>query len=689
MLSLVCIVSFIQVASDLVCASFSAFIAFVNERKRLFYSLNFLSFAALAFADIYYNYAFRILKLDILLSSEFISVAPLMIFQVAQLFNWYILSKQQNVKIISYLNLPYLLFCAAATIIIAYFFFTTDRISIVSTSEDVLSVVLDILVWFFTIICFGRIKNNSIALMALGCMMIVTASLTMTCLFRFDMYNVEITEWPHIIWTIGALLMAIGHIKSIDDKDFEFYAHNSMHVKCSWWLLFSSLFVFIIGFGFTLFFNGTKGLNKIHYVLWNVPVSLMFTMIISSIFGNRFSYAILSPINSLSQSIESFNVGEQYEIKVNNNIKELKILEKFIEKSFAQISEQLDREIKISAQVAHDIRSPLAALQIGINLLPSNLDESSRILLRDAIQNIRDIANSLDKNNIHKVNEKKQLIQIAVVLDSVISERRLALGKRNIKVNQNYDYESYGYFTEAITATIKRILSNLLNNAYEALNHDGGEININLLENDGFYLIDIIDNGCGISNKNLKFLCRNGFTTKKNGSGLGLYHAKEALAQWGAMLEIFSIQGKGTKIRVKLPIASQPFWFINKLILNRNEKVVCVDDNQSIWQSWQERFKSYGYKNSLVYCSSKENFIEELKKNISATYLIDFEFSGKNYRGYDLVDLLLNNHIQNRIYFVTSYSGKEEVQEYCETNSIKIIPKNYVAKIPIELLDEI
>lgn len=683
MLTLVYITSFIQVFADVVCIAVAGTLAFQCKERKLFYSISCISFVALVLSDIYYNAAFRILKLDILLSGEFISVAPLVIFQIAQLYNWYKLSQQEKVKILSWINLPYLLFCSAATSIIAYFIFTTHRVSIILTFEDVLSIALDMLVWFFAIVCFGRTKSNAIAVMALGCMMIMSASLTMTCVFRFDMNNVETTEWPHVIWAAGAVLMAVGHIKLKKNNNFDFFSQNSLHANCNWWLLMTSLIVFTIYFGFAFLFNSEKS-----YVLWDVPLSLMFTMIITSIFSDRFARFISSPINSFSQSIESFNTGEKYEIKVKNNINEFKILGNFIEKSFISMTEKLEQEVKISAQVAHDIRSPLAALQIGIHLLPSNLEESNRILLRDAVQNIRDIANSLDKSDIHKSHDIKHSTQIAIMLDGVISERRLALSRRDIKLIKNYEYDKYGYFVEIVPSVLKRILTNLINNAYEAMNENGGEINIILMEEETYCLINIVDNGSGIPNNSLKNLFRRGFTTRKEGSGLGLWHAKEMLSHWGATINIVSAEGQGTKVSVKIPMACQPHWFVSKLTLPENEVIVCVDDNQSIFRSWQERLRTSGYKSQLLYCSSKEDFVEKIEhlKNRSVTYLIDFEFSNKNYSGIDLAKLLIKDeNPKNRIFIVTSYSEKKEIQDFCINNSIRIIPKNYVAIIPLEL----
>src|ERR1700722_1205613 len=114
-------IMFIQIVSDVVCLGFSANLIRNNKQQKLFYVLSCISFAFLTFADIYYNYYFRILKTDQHLSGELINVIPLFVFQILQSCNWYILLKQQCVKIFSWFNLPYLLFSAAVSCVMAYF----------------------------------------------------------------------------------------------------------------------------------------------------------------------------------------------------------------------------------------------------------------------------------------------------------------------------------------------------------------------------------------------------------------------------------------------------------------------------------------------------------------------------------------------------------------------------------------
>ncbi|HSW92734.1 MAG TPA: HAMP domain-containing sensor histidine kinase [Gammaproteobacteria bacterium] len=686
------IVSFIQIASDVVCVLASARLAKNNEYHKVFFWISCVAFSILTLDDIYYNYVFRILKSDILLSARLVNMMPFLTFQLLQSFGWYYLLRQQKIKIFSQVNLPYLLFSAIAIFVLIHFFVATSSLSVESFSQgifDILSVSFDMFIWFFTIICLGRSSNRTLALLALSLLMISSSDLTITCLFMVEKDSVAIIQWPHIVWTIGTFLTAIGFMRARNEEKFTFFNSDSIHANCSWWLLMSSLFAFVIGFAFYFFFTGAKKISGIPHAPWDMPISLMLTMIAATLLSNRFSKIMLSQINSFSAAVESFNSGERPEIVINNNINEFRVLGDFIDKSFTRINEQLDSEIKISAQVVHDIRSPLAALEIGIKSLPSSLDESNRLLLRDAVQHIRDITNTLEKNDsFNKPDKNMSSTQLAVLLDNVISDRRLTFN-RSVKINQSYGPESYSYFCTVVPATMKRILINVLNNSYEAIGNSDGIIKVNLIEENGCCIIVINDNGGGFS-VDTASLFKRGFSTKKSGTGLGLYHAREMLAAWGASIELFSNGNEGAEVKIKIPLIPPPAWFVNQLPLTKNEIIVCIDDSVSVYRGWQERFKEFGYNQKLIYCATKEIFLKKLKyfQHKSATYLIDFEFSGKDYQGYDFVNLLKSfSNIKNKIFMVTSHSDESEIQNYCMNNSIQIIPKNFAVKIPFKIIE--
>jgi signal transduction histidine kinase len=72
---------------------------------------------------------------------------------------------------------------------------------------------------------------------------------------------------------------------------------------------------------------------------------------------------------------------------------------------------------------------------------------------------------------------------------------------------------------------------------------------------DGFIVLSVSDNGCGMSKEFVQnSLFRPFQTTKKQGMGIGLYHSKMIVEAHGGRMEVESEEGKGTTMRVLLPI---------------------------------------------------------------------------------------------------------------------------------------
>lgn len=97
------------------------------------------------------------------------------------------------------------------------------------------------------------------------------------------------------------------------------------------------------------------------------------------------------------------------------------------------------------------------------------------------------------------------------------------------------------------------VIENLLKNALDAM-EGKGKIEINISEEPTQVVIDVSDSGKGISKKNLPFVFKPGFTTKKRGWGLGLSLSKRIIAQYhkGELFVKNSEPGKGTTFRIVL-----------------------------------------------------------------------------------------------------------------------------------------
>lgn len=101
---------------------------------------------------------------------------------------------------------------------------------------------------------------------------------------------------------------------------------------------------------------------------------------------------------------------------------------------------------------------------------------------------------------------------------------------------------------------MQTVFSNLILNAIQAI-EDRGKIMIQVLDSDKDTVIEIIDNGHGIEKDNLDHIFEPLFTTKQNGTGLGLASCKAVIENHDGTIDCSSIVNKGTAFTIRLPKA--------------------------------------------------------------------------------------------------------------------------------------
>jgi len=156
---------------------------------------------------------------------------------------------------------------------------------------------------------------------------------------------------------------------------------------------------------------------------------------------------------------------------------------------------------KQARQVAHDIQSPLAALNIVTQDLPE-VEEEKRLLIRSAVQRIEDIANDLSSkrpeaqgvgfkasletqcthaNTYARTHENLNPHLISSIIEKIVSEKRMQYrDKQGINISASQSTESYGLFANINAKEFKRVLSNIINNSVEAMGV-GGSVVVSML----------------------------------------------------------------------------------------------------------------------------------------------------------------------------------------------------------------
>jgi len=347
---------------------------------------------------------------------------------------------------------------------------------------------------------------------------------------------------------------------------------------------------------------------------------------------------------------------------------------------------------KIASQVAHDIRSPLAALN-AIVAMTSQLPESQRIMIRNATQQINDIANNLlshyqtNKKTISE-NSPRHLAElraelISTLLDAIASEKRIQYAKSPSSILLNLANDTHGYFANIVDYDFRRVISNLVNNAMESI-AKAGHITISLHKSGNNLIISIADNGIGMSAEDIKRFTKNQLKSRKRkGHGIGLLSSKEKIESWGGKLILKSTPGEGTTASITLPICQPACWFKADINLIEDTVVVILDDDQSVHDVWRSRFE---HEKIL----SRINLIHFYQPDLILNYdfsiherlyfLCDYELIGSDLSGLDVIEKL---NLNTKSTLVTSRYADLKIRQRCQKMSVRMLPKSYAPYIPI------
>lgn len=207
-----------------------------------------------------------------------------------------------------------------------------------------------------------------------------------------------------------------------------------------------------------------------------------------------------------------------------------------------------------SAQMAHEIRNPLATLSIAISLIKTKLKQQQYELAEERIGLIQSEIQRISHLADHFLSISKPSTPIKGLhsLKTTIQELSLLLESKFAKANVEYKQIC---LTDSLASfdpdQIRQVLLNMLFNALDATPSDG-KIEVLLGENDHLFKIEIVDNGEGIPDDRLQDIFEPFYTTKSKGIGLGLSNSKAIMEAHGGTLEIFPLE-QGTRVLLTLP----------------------------------------------------------------------------------------------------------------------------------------
>jgi len=218
-------------------------------------------------------------------------------------------------------------------------------------------------------------------------------------------------------------------------------------------------------------------------------------------------------------------------------------------------AEKLAAVGEITAKVAHEIKNPLTAIGGFTRSIyrGMNFDDANRKYLEVILQEVERLEGILHdllsfahpsppekmKRNINEIIEKTIL-----VLSGEVDKNKIALDLHLLPDLPEVWYDA---------RQLKQVFLNLFKNSVQAMSK-GGKLRIESQRTDKWVCVSVMDTGMGIPRENMSKLFLPFFTTKSDGSGLGLPVSHQILKDHDGYIDVSSQEGVGTNFMVYLPI---------------------------------------------------------------------------------------------------------------------------------------
>ncbi len=292
--------------------------------------------------------------------------------------------------------------------------------------------------------------------------------------------------------------------------------------------------------------------------------------LVGILLGLYLARKILQPVLILSKGVGRVAAGEvgmEVPVVGHGEIKELSLsfnrmsvkLKELIDK-IKSAQEHLVKTEKLyavgefSAGIAHEIKNPLTPIMMLIR----RVKEEKESLTEKDIDIIEEELNRIDKivteflAFARKDNVEKTDVDINGVLDEVVTITRPNIERSEISL-----VEKYSSFLPDITGThdaLKQVFLNIILNALQAMEGRGGELTIETAVYNGSIQVIIKDTGTGIQEEDIHKVYDPFFTTKKEGTGMGLALTHNIISDHSGIIDIDSTPGKGTLVKVEFPV---------------------------------------------------------------------------------------------------------------------------------------
>jgi signal transduction histidine kinase len=283
--------------------------------------------------------------------------------------------------------------------------------------------------------------------------------------------------------------------------------------------------------------------------------------IISILIGTFMANRLTSPISRVIKNARQIAAGKfDDRIIENSNTREIVELTESINSLATTLGKQEVLRKRLTADVAHELRTPLSCVQSHLEAMIDGIWEPSKERLESCHEEtvrlskmVSDLG-KLAQYDGENVTLKKEYFSLSELLSRLLKNFEKEFQKKQINLVTNIQDQNI----EADEDKLTQVLVNLFSNALK-YTPDGGTIEINTTGTKEYIEVSVKDTGIGIAEKDLPYIFERFYRVDQSrnrmtgGSGIGLAIAKSLVEAHNGTIEVKSEEGVGSEFIVRIP----------------------------------------------------------------------------------------------------------------------------------------
>ena len=288
-------------------------------------------------------------------------------------------------------------------------------------------------------------------------------------------------------------------------------------------------------------------------------------ILLASIFGYFFARTLVKPIKSLTDTAVALKEGD---LAARTNMEgedEISQLGQTFDAMAAAIERDRELERRLTTDVAHELRTPLMAIQATVEAMVDGVlpvDEERLITVDSEVMRLSRLVDSLLKlsrlENRSNPN-KRELVNVGDVVSGIVATHEAYVAESGLTLHYKYDPN---VFVMGDPDLIRQATANLISNAVRYTD-EGGHIYVRVKRGETMAQISVRDTGIGLTPDEARMVFQrfwradSGRGRESGGLGIGLTVVKEIVARHDGWVQVEGRKGEGACFTIHIPLCDE------------------------------------------------------------------------------------------------------------------------------------